>query len=331
MASNAARVSDRSQEIQAFLTANGWGSAQQTALAGDASNRRYVRLQNPSGDRAVLMDASADAGAPLIRFIDIASYLISRGLSAPRIVADDVQQGLLLLEDLGDTLFASEIASAPELEPTLYKAAVEQLLVFRDTCPAFLVQPQPDQLADFTDLAFDYYCPLMGAGADPNAVATATAAMAEALSAVHPTKPVFVHRDYHAENLIWLPKRAGVARVGVLDFQDAWAGHPAYDLMSLLQDARRDVSAPIAQMVMTHYVTRSGDSMDALEHACAVYGAQRHLRILGIFARLGSTGGRPGYLKLIPRTWRYLQSCLQHPKLHELGAGLNRILPPPRP
>ena len=107
MASNAARVSDRSQEIQAFLTANGWGSAQQTALAGDASNRRYVRLQNPSGDRAVLMDASADAGMPLTRFIDIASYLISRGLSAPRIVADDVQQGLLLLEDLGATDIAT--------------------------------------------------------------------------------------------------------------------------------------------------------------------------------------------------------------------------------
>ena len=147
---------------------------------------------------------------------------------------------------------------------------------------------------------------------------------------MRPRPAVTVLRDYHAENLIWLPEREGARRAGLLDFQDAWIGHRAYDLVSLLQDARRDVSEETAAACMRHYLDGSGLDAERFEAACAVLGAQRNLRILGVFARLAVTRGNPRYIDLVPRVWHHLERDLAHPALAEVRRILD-VLPAPTP
>ncbi|SNR36558.1 hypothetical protein SAMN06265370_1039 [Puniceibacterium sediminis] len=297
-----------------------------TPIAGDASARRYTRLAR-DGDTAILMQ---DPDGDTALFARLSRHLTSLGLSAPQILADDHTNGLLLIEDLGDALFATLSAADPAQETALYLAATETLLTLhRQSAPA-LDAATPPKLAQMTDLAFDCYLVNATGNVAPQAKADCIAEFEAALATHAPDTDVMILRDFHAENLIWLPDRVGPARTGLLDFQDALQGHRAYDLASLLTDARRDVSRSTADGVIRHYVTKSGLSDADFRSALAVLGAQRNLRILGVFARL-ARNGKSQYLNLMHRVWGHLQTDLAHPALAPVAAILNPVLPPPTP
>ena len=321
----------REDLAQAFLQSNGWGTARRAPLAGDASNRRYERLAHPDLGPAVLMDAPPERGEDIRPFLHIAEHLTGLGLSAPHILARDTDHGFLLLEDLGDGLFARVIPDNPALEPPLYEAAIDALLTLhRAPLPDGLAPYAPDVMAELAALAFDWY--LVHADApDPTARAVFVAAFEPLLTAGTMAHPVLIQRDYHAENLLWLPDRVADARVGMLDFQDAMTGHPAYDLVSLLQDARRDVPPALERTMIKRYLAGSGLVRDDFETAYHLLGAQRNLRIVGVFARLCIRDGKAHYLDLIPRVWGLLQRDLDHPALAPVAPMLRATLPAPTP
>ena len=308
--------------MTAFLDRAGWGNARAEPLAGDASSRRYTRLWR-TGESAILMD---DPDGDVALFARLARHLRALGLSAPDILAE--APGQLLLEDLGDGLIA-RLAGDPAREMELYLCATDALVVLhRHAPPPGLTAATPDLLARMTDLAFDHYA--MGAP-DPARRDAATAALHQALDRHAPDTDVMILRDYHAENILWLPGRSGPARAGLLDFQDALAGHRAYDLVSLIEDARRDVAPAVAEACITNYLSRTGLPEAPFRAALAVLGAQRNLRILGVFARLAASRGKPGYIDLIPRVWGHLQADLRHPALAAVAEALQGALPAPTP
>lgn len=203
-------------------------------------------------------------------FLRIAHALASHGYSAPRVLAEDTEQGFLLLEDLGDDLYAALIRRGADEGP-LYEAAIDFLLdLHRRPAPAELAPYDSGRLIDEVGLFTDWYLPaLTGHDTDP-ALRAEFGALWQGLAADVDTVPrVLVMRDFHAENLIWLPQRAGVARVGLLDFQDAVAGHPAYDLVSLLEDARRDVSSALAEAMIARYIAGAGIDAHGFRRAYA--------------------------------------------------------------
>lgn len=292
----------------AFLTASGWGGAQAQPLAGDASARSYARLTRPDWARAILMRTPA----PDPRFARIARHLAGQGLSAPAILAESDR--FLLLEDLGDGLLA-RLARDPVQEPLLYAAAVDLLPVMQAAAPEGLTPLTPALLGEMTAPLFDWYAPGPGA-------ADLAAAIAERAARLLPGPLVFAHRDFHAENLLWLPERAGAARIGLLDFQDAVLAHPAYDLASLLRDARRDVSEPLVRAMIARAAEAHGVAEADHAAATALLAVQRNLRILGIFARLAAREGKRGYLSLIPRLRGQIARDLDHPALAPLRAAV---------
>ncbi len=309
--------------VSDFVQAHGWGAAEQTPITPDASARRYTRLHDGSRGAVLMEDPSGDVAL----FARIANYLTDIGLSAPGVLAQDDTHGWMLLEDLGDKLFARVCAVDPTKEAMLYAAAAEALLVLHKATPApGLGVADPGQLAQMIAPVFEFYAP--DVPVDDQAVLVA--ALEQAIARHAPEASVTVLRDFHAENLLWLPDRVGPARAGLLDFQDALVGHPAYDMISMLHDARRDVSPLAAKAAVDTYLEGSGQSEAAFRKAMAVLGLQRNLRILGIFARLAKVGGKPGYLALQPRVWQQIQVCLQEGAVSSLGPLVNRVLPAPK-
>ncbi len=317
---------DRMAELDAFVAARGWAVATRTPLAGDASARRYWRLAC-GGDRAILMDNPPGIADSPVAFASIASHLASLGLSPPRIFAADLTAGILLIEDLGDAVYDRVIAADPAQERPLYEVAT-------DTLAHIAAHPAPPSLPDLTaqdwaqaaSLAFQAYAPAAtGQTLDPTAFG---GHLTDALL-VHADGPrVLILRDFHAQNLIWLPDRQGLARAGLLDFQLAQMGQRGYDLISLVQDARRDVTPETATAMKRRYADATG--MATPEAAFAVLGVQRALRIIGVFARLAVAQGKTHYLPLLPRVWAQLQANLAHPALAGLAAALS-CLPAPTP
>lgn len=318
------------RDAAGFLARAGWGDAARAPLAGDASNRRYERLRRNS-ESAVLMDADPARGEDVHPFLAIARHLSALGFSAPRVLAEDVAGGFLLLEDLGDDLYARLVARQPQAEAELYGAAVEVLAALHAHAPPEgLADYGPQEMGVLAALAAEWYLP----GATGVAVAAGLAAdlagtVAGLTLPLMPARPVLVLRDYHAENLLWLPARAGVARVGLLDFQDARAGHPAYDLISLTEDARRDTTAELRAAMAAQYCALTGAEPEAFAVACALIAAQRNLRIMGVFARLGLRDGKPGYIALMPRVWAHLMRDIAHPAAAPLARLVHAHLPPP--
>lgn len=312
-------------QMKDFLLFAGWHDAEQSVVAGDASSRQYTRLKKGS-DNAILMQ---DPEGDVANFARIAEYLLGVGLSAPKILARDVAQGLLLIEDLGKNLFADLLKRSLEQEEELYRLATDVLLHLHEQTPPELPLASIDHLSSITDIAFDRY--LIGAGGNANDVAKADLqkAISEALSKHAATADVVILRDYHAENLLWLPEREGVRQAGVLDFQDALVGHRAYDLVSLLEDARRDVSETTRNASVQHFAEHSGQSTADIETQMAVLGAQRNLRILGVFAQLARVRGKPQYVDLIPRVWGHLMRDLSHPALSGVQKIVDQSLPTP--
>lgn len=323
-------MTDRSALMQAFIAATDWAGAAIAPLAGDASNRRYLRLTHAtSGGTAVLMDAPPERGEDVRPFLHIARYLTGLGLSAPQILAQDETRGFLILEDLGDALFARVIPGAPQMEDPLYAAATDVLIDLHRARPPEGLKPYgPETMTDMAALAFDWY--LTGATGDNSPQRAETLAALHRLLRQHAaTTDVIVLRDYHAENLLWLPERFGAARVGLLDFQDAMTGHRAYDLVSVLQDARRDVPPLIETAMIARYCAATGIDQTIFEAAYHCLGAQRNLRILGVFARLCLRDGKAHYVDLMPRVWDHLQRDLDHPTLSPVADLLRAALPAP--
>lgn len=315
---------DRAVLKSAFLQRIGWGEAALAPLAGDASDRRYDRLQL-AGKTAVLMDAPPGKGDDPRDFTRIARHLRGIGLSAPEVLAEDYRAGFLLLEDLGDGLLGRCIAADPRLETPLYALATDTLLHLQSQAP-------PQNVANLTAqewagaamLAVEWYrFAVTGDRLDSTALQDALTDLLQ----THADGPrVLILRDYHAENLLFLPERNGLAQLGLLDFQLAQIGQPGYDLVSLLQDARRDVPLALEQTMIARF-----DPSPAFHRSYAVLGTQRALRILGIFARLCLVGGKPGYLPLIPRVWAHLQRNLATPGLERLATLCHTMLPEPTP
>lgn len=322
-------MTDRALLSNQFLQGAGWGDAERHFLAGDASDRRYDRLTR-RGESAVLMDAPPGKGDDPAVFLAIAAHLAALGLSPPRCLAQDLANGFLLLEDLGDGIFARLIAADSGLEAPLYHAATKVLAqVQRHAAPTGLPDLSAQDWADGATFALDWYrFAVTGDRIDGRPF---RACLSEALQRHADGPRVLILRDYHAENLLWLPDRSGTARVGLLDFQLAQMGQPGYDLVSLLQDARRDVAAATEAAMIRHFLDLTGQNEGSFRTAYCCLGAQRALRILGIFARLCLVGGKSGYLPLLARVWAQLWRNLAAPELAGLAAICRAALPEPTP
>ena len=259
----------------------------------------------------------------------IANFLRGQGLSAPEIYHADPKAGFLLIEDLGDRLFAREMALHADMERPLYEAATDVLTHLHQAKPPPLLPYDSETTVPLAALAYDWY--QLGACGRTNSDEKALFSdnFRKVIAPFDQSLSVLIQRDYHAENLLWLPDRNGLARVGLLDFQDAMIGHPVYDLVSILQDARRDVPGAVERHMMERFLAKSGLAPQEFAIAYAVFGAQRSLRILGVFARLCMRDGKAHYVDLIPRVWAQLQNNLAHPVLVPVATLINRHLPAP--
>ncbi|MEO0391048.1 MAG: phosphotransferase [Pseudomonadota bacterium] len=315
----------RPEQARAFIVAQGWADAARSHVAGDASNRRYDRLTRSDGTSAILMDAPPDKGEDVRPFVQIALYLSQIGLSAPKIYAQDAASGYLLIEDLGDDLFARLLASGAD-EQMLYAAAVDVLCHLHAQTPPELDRYDAAAMTPLSLLAFDWY-----QQAATGAVTRRSQAEAALRTVLEPLPcSVLIQRDYHAENLLWMPARGGVARVGLLDFQDAILGHPAYDLCSVLMDARRDVAPDVQQTMLARYCDRAAiEDTDAFEAAYWALALQRNLRILGVFTRLCVRDGKESYVDMIQRVWGHIEAAVQTPALAPQREAFIAALPVP--
>ncbi|MEO7277986.1 MAG: phosphotransferase [Sphingomicrobium sp.] len=307
-----------------FLASCGWADARILPLAGDASFRRYFRVVD--GDRsAVLMDAPPPHEDPR-PFVAVAQWLASVGLTAPPILASDLDRGLLLLGDFGDGRMREHLDQDPAREGELYALATDVLVhLHRHQPMAGLPEHGLDVWLDELALFLDWYCPAVGIEPDHDSYSHAWRAVLEPVAG-DGLGPVTVLRDFHAENVMLIEGEAGVARFGLLDFQDARAGHPAYDLASVLEDARRDVSPAIERQMIDHYVA-AADVGPEFERAYWALAAQRNTRILGVFTRLWMRDEKPHYRRFQPRMWGLLERDLAQPHLAPVRAWFDATIP----
>ena len=300
-----------------FLARHGWAGATVTPLAGDASFRRYFRVSD-GVRRAVLMDSPPPLEDPR-PFLSVAAWLGERGFAAPGVHGAALDDGLVLLEDFGDDRMREAVDAAPAEGVQHYETAVD-LLIDLARHPAGPFEPYDRAvLQREAGLLIDWYCPAIGLTVDTDGFA---AAWDKVLGHALTDAPVTVLRDFHAENLMLTPRG-----LGLLDFQDALAGHPAYDLVSLLQDARRDVDPSVEEAMLARYRAATGVGEDFMQ-AYHVLGAQRNVKIVGIFTRLWQRDGKPRYPALCPRVWAYLERDLMQPVLAPVAEWFDANIPP---
>jgi len=322
-------TAQRGAMARRFLRRHGWGEVAPTLLAGDASFRKYYRLDD-GRRRAVLMDAPPphEDVAP---FVTIAALLRDLGFSAPEVYAEDPSDGFLLIEDFGDDTYTRLLASGAD-EAALYALAVDTLAALHRAVAERAPPPLPPydeaRLLGEAALLVDWYMPALGL-APADAVRDAyLAGWRQVLAQAALPASTLVLRDYHVDNLMLLPGRPGIRGCGLLDFQDAVWGPPSYDLASLLEDARRDVP-PALRGAMTERYLAACPAVDAtaFRRSAAILAAQRNCKIIGIFTRLWRRDGKPHYLPHIPRVWRLLEEDLRHPALNPVCEWFDRHLP----
>ena len=306
-----------------FLSAAGWTGARIEPLAGDASFRRYFRVEDAEGNRGVLMDAPPPHEDPA-PFVAIADYLSGHGFRAPRVIASDLEHGLVLLEDLGNRRMREHLAYHPEEETAVYEQAIDELIRLRDIPPADVPRYTQAKYIEEAKLLTEWFAPAAHLRVDRAGYETLWRELLAPVIAAQ-AKPVTVLRDYHAENIMLI----GEDRLGLLDFQDALAGHPAYDLVSLLQDARRDVPQALEAAMLDRYLAVTGEGEDFRTHY-ALLGAQRNAKIIGIFTRLWRRDGKARYLSFLPRMWKLLERDLAHPALEPMRRWFDDNVPEDR-
>ncbi|WP_432200628.1 aminoglycoside phosphotransferase family protein [Erythrobacter sp. W53] len=312
-------MSDLPNGLEEFVQSAGWADAAIAPLPGDASFRRYFRLRR-ADESAMLMYAPPPEEDPA-PFLKVARYLSEQGMRAPEILAENAEQGWVLTEDFGDERVREWIDAHPADEEAIYAGAIDALIALHG---------KPAGPFDLYDMAVyqreaalltEWYCPAMELAVDPAGYAQAWEQALEPLVARQQTG-VTVLRDYHAENIMLPPDGSQ----GLIDFQDALVGHPAYDLVSLLQDARRDVSEDLERAMLARYM----DRVDAGGHFLADYallGAQRNAKIVGIFTRLARRDGKTRYLAMIPRVWAAMERDLAHPALAPVATWFDVNIP----
>jgi N-acetylmuramate 1-kinase len=353
-----ARV-DRLGAMLGFLDKAGLGTAARARIAGDASTRSYERLVN-GGRRFILMNSPRKADGPPLRrgltysaiahlaedvkpFVAVANALRQRGFSAPAIFLADHEAGFAVVEDLGTELIVG--GDPPMPIPERYERAVEVLIeLHRHDLPDVLpVTPQVeyripsydlDAFLIEVELLIDWYLPLRGAPATAAARTEFLSLWHDALRPALDARKTWVLRDFHSPNLLWLADRSGIAQVGLLDFQDTVMGPAAFDVASLLQDARVDVTEELEIALFTRYVqARRAHNPDfdanAFGRLYATLAAQRATKILGIFARLDRRDSKPQYLRHLPRIYAYARRALSHPALAALRGWYRTHAPPP--
>lgn len=347
----------RFSQISGFLEAKSWSAARRKFLEGDASFRRYERL-NRNGMSFILMDMARRPDGPPVRngkpysqiahlaedisaVIAVNSELRKRGFSAPETYAVDLDKGLAIIEDLGDYVFGRMLLAGQDMAEPMKEAVNVLCSMAKQQWPSDVRLPQgpihhikpydAEALEIETALLTDWCWPfLKNENITDDLRASFVEIWRELFHKIMPRHPIWTLRDFHSPNLLWLPERTGLARVGIIDTQDCVMGHPAYDLVSLIQDARVDIPRELALHLYDHYVAqRRGTGFDAEDFAAAfaILGAQRATKILGIFARLSKRDGKHGYLRHLPRVSGYLERNLQHPALAGLKAWHDRHLP----
>ncbi|HSG35378.1 MAG TPA: phosphotransferase [Sphingomonadaceae bacterium] len=302
-----------------FLERAGWGGAAIEPLAGDASFRRYFRIRDGTKS-AMLMDApppNEDPGP----FLDVGRWLIEHGHRAPQILAEERARGLVLLEDFGADRMRDWLDERPAAELETYRKAIDALVELHRSPPGPFAPYDMDAYQREVALFPEWFAPAAGFRVDEESY---RAAWHEVLSPMIPRQQpgVTVLRDYHAENIMLLAN----GEQGLIDFQDALVGHPAYDLVSLLQDARRDVSLELERAMLDHYERQIETGPD-FEADYARLGAQRNAKIVGIFARLWQRDGKPRYLEFIPRVWEALERDIAHPALAPVARWFDSNVP----
>ena len=320
--------------MSAFLERCGLAGLAPVPLAGDASFRRYYRI---SADRcrAVLMDAPPPQ-EDVSPYVAIAALLRRLGFSAPEVFAEDRTAGFLLLEDFGDDTYTRLLERGAD-ERVLYALAIDTLIALQRTAaasgPPILPSYDTERLLAETVLLVDWYAPVtLGTPLSQASREEYLDVWRSILPLAALEQDTLVLRDYHVDNLMLLPDRSGVRGCGLLDFQDAVCGPASYDLISLLEDARRDVPGWLRRMMTERYLA-AFPAVDrrAFERSAAILAAQRNCKILGIFTRLWQRDGKPGYLVHIPRVWRLLEQDLRHAALAPVACWLDRHLSRPAP
>lgn len=311
---------DRQHLISRRLEDWGLGTWTSTQVAGDASARKYLRLTNEQGDSRIVMDADPASCGPIAPFVAVAEHLTSLGLHAPAIYQADASLGLMALQDFGDALVSTIVATDPRLENRVYSSAIDVILTLQSAPPLpDLTILSPELGTDLVEEVWQW----IGAQSERSECLTV---LSEILAGSWKTTPVMSLRDYHADNLIRLETDPDIVTLGVLDFQDAVLAHPVYDLVSLLWDVRRDVSASTRQAGVMQYCRAKGLPADDVAKDIAAQGLQRDLRILGIFGRLAERDGKAQYLQFVPRVLSNLMEHLSHPSLADRGAPLRAAL-----
>jgi len=324
-------MTGRGNHVERFLKAAGWDDARRQPLTGDASFRRYVRLERPDGRRAMLMDAPPPQ-EDVRPFVDVDTHLRRLGFSAPAILAADLEDGLLLLEDFGDATFTRILAGGGEEAP-LYELAVDLLIALHrhDAATAVDLPDYDDpRFLDEAALIVDWFLPAaLGAAPSARDRADFLARWRAVLPTARRVPRTLVLRDYHVDNLMHLDCRRGLAACGLLDFQDAVIGPATYDLVSLLEDARRDIAPELVEAMVARYLAAFPKlDRDDFAASMAILGAQRHAKVIGIFTRLDRRDGKPIYLSHIPRVWRLFERNLGHPALADIKRWVDAMVPP---
>lgn len=322
----------RSQLLSTFLNAAGWGDAERAPMSADASFRRYIRL-NLDTQHTLVMDAPP-THEDVRPFVLVDTHLRGLGFSAPDILSEDTENGFLLLEDFGDATFTNLLKSGAN-EETLYALATDVLIALhaleaQTVTPEWLPPYNDKRLRDEAVLLLDWFMPAQGLDVTTEARSAFERIWLDLFAHVHVGPRTLVLRDFHVDNLMHLPDRPGVKACGLLDFQDALAGHPAYDVMSLLQDARRDIDPALQARMLERYTDAlniSGQARTDFERSYAILAAQRHAKVIGIFTRLDRRDGKPHYLKHIARLWRLLENALTHPALADMKAWMDTHIP----
>lgn len=308
-----------------FVAAAGWADARVAPLPGDASFRRYFRLEREDG-AAMLMHAPPPHEDPA-PFLHVARWLSAHGMRAPAILAEDAAAGWVLTEDFGNDRMRDWLDDHPEGEHGAYAAAVEALAALHRLPPGPFAPYDMAVYQREAALLTEWFCPAQGLSVDADGYAAAwEEVLTQMLARQQPG--VTVLRDYHAENIMLLGGQPGAPQ-GLIDFQDALVGHPAYDLVSLLQDARRDVSEPLETAMLAHYCAAAGVAGEDFLADYARLGAQRNAKIVGIFTRLNARDGKPRYLAMIPRVWAALERDLRHPALAPVAQWFDANIPAP--
>jgi aminoglycoside/choline kinase family phosphotransferase len=304
---------NRTGQVGSFLGQVGWFDAERRPIAGDMSSRRYTRLSK-DGRSAVLMDAETDQTA----FVKMTIWLADTGLSVPRIIGAKAEQGLILLEDLGSVSLKQVLDDDPAAERTLFEECIDLLMHIRTHGAPELPCPTATELVEWTRLADDHY-----PGLNAPALTGFRAILKDALEEATSQEASVSLRDFHAENIMWMPGRQGIRRFGLLDYQDAFLTHPVYDVVSLLTDARRFISTDLRDEMIDRYIALSGENSDAFRRAFASFAAQRNLRILGIFTRAGR------HLELLPNVYRYFCDAIDHELFSSVRDTVRDAVPAP--